>query len=786
MIRNYFKTAFRNLWRNKGFTVINLSGLVIGMTAVILIGTWIQNELSFERFHENESSLYKIYNRTTGPGEIYTWDITSGPLGKALEKDFAEVKSTSRIYWSSNRLFSYNDKLIKAKGNDVDESFLEMFSFPLLEGNAAHALDDVNSIVITEKLAKNLFGDINPIDKIIKIDNEESYKVTGLLKNLPSNTEFDFEYLVSLKANENLYSNNNSWDNNTFYTYVQLQPNISIENINPKIKDEILKYSPESETEIFLHPISKWHLYSRFENGQVAGGRIETLRLIAIIGGLILLIACINFINLSTAQSRKRAKEVGVRKVIGARKANLIIQFLCESILLAFIGGIIALAIAALSMPYFNHLLETSLNIDFTNPLLWLWFGGSILFTGLLAGSYPAFLLSAFTPAKVLKGPFNIRTSSFNPRKMLVVVQFSVGIILVISTLIINRQINYVQSRDVGYQLDQLMEVPVEGDIDKNYKLIKNELLNEGAITAMSKTAFNITIDGSNASGFKWDGMDEELEDMSFSLYRTTGDFVNTMGLQLISGRDIDFNLFPSDSSAVIINEMALKRMGLKDAVGTIIRRGEKNLTVVGVFKDFIIGSPYNTINPMIVFGNEKYNYNSLLRLNKKNSLAKNLAIAEGVFKKYNSSYPFTYQFVDEEFAKKFKEEKQIASLFSLFAGLAIFISCLGLFSLAAYMAENRSKEIGIRKVLGATVTGIVSMLSKEFVILVLIAIIIAIPLSWLAMNKWLQDFTYRIEIGWTSFVFAGILAILITLLTVSFQAIKAAIANPVKSLRTE
>jgi len=786
MIRNYIKIAWRNLWKNKAFTVINLSGLVVGMATVILIGTWIQNELSFERFHTNESALYKIYNRSTSPGEIYTWDITSGPLGQALEKDFPEVKRTARIYWSSNRLFSYGDNSIKAKGNDVDGSFLSMFSFPLLQGNAENALDDVNSVVLTEKLAKNIFGDTDPINKIIKIDNKDSYKITGILKNLPTNTEFDFDYLVSLKANENFYSNNNSWANNTFYTYVQLQPNISVDQFNLKIKDEILKYSPESKTEIFLHPISKWHLYSRFENGKIAGGRIETVRLMGIIGCLILLIACINFMNLSTAQSQKRANEVGVRKVLGAGKAGLVSQFLCESILLSFIGGIVALAIAALFLPYFNQLIEKSLVINFLNPLLWLGLGGFILFTGLLAGSYPAFLLSSFTPVKVLKGSLKHATTGLNPRKVLVVIQFSVSIVLVISTLVIYRQLNFVKARDTGYQINQLIEIPIEGDIDKNYSLIKNELLNSGVITTMSKTGWPVTLDGSNSSGFKWDGMQQEQEDLNFSLYRTAGNFAKTMDLKLVEGRDIDFSLFPGDSSSVMINETAAKKMGLKDPVGKLIRKGDNPLTIVGVFNDFIIGSPYEEVSPMLVFGSDKYVYNMVMRLNKHTKTAGNLKIIEQVFKKYNSAYPFTYQFVDEEYAQKFKDEKQTASLSTLFAGLTIFISCLGLFGLAAYLAQNRSKEIGIRKVLGASVSGIVKMLSKEFVMLVVIAIIIAVPVSWWAMSKWLQDFTYRIEIGWASFVLAGAAALLIALITVSFQAIKAGMANPVKSLRTE
>ncbi|MEO7313778.1 MAG: ABC transporter permease [Ginsengibacter sp.] len=786
MFKNYFKIAWRNLRKNKTTSFINLFGLAIGMAGVILIGTWVQNELSFEQFHADNDNLYKVWNRSAGPGEIGTWDVTSGPLGKALEKDFPEVKNTSRIYWSTDRLFNYADKNIKAKGNEVDKPFLSMFTFPLLQGDPNHALDDIHSIVLTENLAKNIFGKEDPLNKIVKLDNKENYKITGVLKNLPNNTEFDFEYLISLTPDAGRFYGGESWETNTFYTYVLLQPNTNIGQFNDKIKKEIVRYSPEAQTEIFLHPMSKWHLYSRFENGKVAGGRIEIVHLLMLIGGLILLIACINFMNLSTAQSQKRAKEVGVRKVIGAGKGGLISQFLCESILVAFMAGVLALGIVQLFLPSFNQLIEKSLSINYANPLLWISLIGFVLFTGLLAGSYPAFFLSSFKPVSVLKGSFKGAQNLFNPRKILVVLQFSVAIVLVISTLVIYKQIQFVQNRDNGYNVKNLVEVPIEGDVEKNYDLIKTELINSGAVTAMSKTGFGVTLDASYGAGFNWDGMDKALENLNFSIYRSGGDFIKTMGMKLEIGRDIDFTHYPGDSSSVMINEMAVEKMGMKDPVGKIIRSGDKPLTIVGVFKDFIIGSPYKEVRPMLVRGYDKWNFNTVLRLNEHNSITKNLNTAQNIFKKYNSAYPFTYQFVDQEYAQKFKDEKQTGSLAGLFAGLTIFISCLGLFGLAAFMAENRSKEIGIRKVLGANVTGIIKLLSREFVLLVTISIGIAVPVGWWAMNKWLEDFTYRINIGWQVFAITGVMAIVIALLAVSFHAVKAAIANPVKSLRAE
>lgn len=786
MFKNFLKIASRNLWRNKGFTVINISGLAIAMAGVILIGIWIQNELSFDRYYPDAKNLYKVYNRTLPPGEIGVWDITSGPLGNTLKNDFPEVKNAARIYWSSERLLSVGEKSLKIKGNEVDGSFLSMFGFPLLEGNAAHALDDINSMVITEASAQKLFGNENPMNKIVRVDNKTSYKITGVLNDLPSNTEFDFDYLVPLKANESKYSGGDPWGTNTFYTFVQLQSTTDIKAFNQKIKN-VVKENSKYKWDIFLYPVSQTHLYDRFENGKPAGGRIETVRLMGLIGGLILLIACINFMNLSTAQSQKRAKEVGVRKVIGAGRGRLIGQFLTESILLVAMSGVIAVGIAVFALPFFNRVIESSLTIHFVNPMLWLGLIGFVVFTGLLAGSYPAFFLSSFAPAKVLKGSFKGVRSNFNPRKILVVLQFTVGIILVVATMVIYRQINFVQDRNVGYNINNLVEVPVEGDINKNYDLIKNELMSQGAVTAMSKTGWTVTLDGSNGTGYTWGGIDEKREkELNFSLYRTSGAFAKTMGLKLIEGRDIDLNRYPYDTSSVMINETAVKQMGIKDPIGKQIQRNDDALTIVGVFDDFIIGSPYENVSPMMVLGSDAWTFNTVMRLNPQNSTARNLAIAEKVFKKYNPAYPFSYRFVDREYAEKFQDEKRTATLSALFAGLTIFISCLGLFGLSAYMAENRSKEIGIRKVLGASVPGIVRLLSREFVALVLIAMIAAVPVGWWAMNKWLQNFTYRVEVGWMTFAVAGLLAVLITLLTVSFQAIKAAGANPVKSINTE
>ncbi|WP_428328923.1 ABC transporter permease [Mucilaginibacter sp.] len=784
MLKSYINIAFRNLKNRLTFSVINIAGLAVGMAGAILIGLWTQNEFSFENFQTNKTTLYKVWNRTVAPGQVSCWDITSSPIAKTLKDNYPEIKSTARIYWSINRLFNYSDKTIKAQGNDVDKSFLTMFSFPLLKGNAAHALDDIHSVVITQKLAKKIFGDADPINKIVKLDNKDVYKVSGVLKDLPDNTQFDFEYLVSLAANEGFYTDG-SWNNNSYYTYVQLQPNASLEQVNAKIRNLALSHSKDANA-LFLYPFSKMRLYSRFENGHAVGGRIEIVNLLLAIAAIILLIACINFMNLSTAQSQKRAREVGVRKVMGASRLRLIGQFLSESIMIAVLAGFLALILVQLSLPSFNQLTEKSLFIPFTDSSFWLALVGFILITGLLAGSYPAFLLSSFKPVKVLKGMFIKAQSVFNPRKVLVVVQFSIAIVFVVSTIVVYRQIKFAQNRNAGYNINNLIEVPVEGDISKNYPLIKNELISSGAATAMCRTSLGITVDGSTGGGVTWDGMGSGKDQLNYSFFGTSGDFVKTMGLTLVNGRDINFAEYPSDTASCMINEMAVTQMGLKNPVGTLINKGTRKLTIVGVFKDFIIQSPYINVNPMIVRGSEHWSYNTVIRLNARNETSKNLRIAESIFKKYNPAYPFTYQFTDKEYQQKFSDQEQTGTLAFVFAGLAIFISCLGLFGLASYMAENRSKEIGIRKVLGASVAGIAQMLTKEFVALVLVAIVIATPIGWWLMNSWLQGFTYRVNIGWLTFVFAGLIAIIIAVLTVSVQSVKAALSNPVNSIKAE
>jgi putative ABC transport system permease protein len=786
MLKNYIKIAFRNLFRNKSFSLINIGGLAIGMASAILILLWVQNEISYDRFHEKNSLLYEVWENSISDGALQTGLATPQLMGPALKNDYPEIESAARISWNSSILFAYGDKHIKANGTWADPSFLTMFSFPLLKGNATTALNDPYSLVITEKMSRKLFGNEDPIGKIVRVDNSDNFKITGLLKNLPNNTEFDFEFLNSSAFMDSKKYMDSDWTDVSIRTFVLLKPNTRLADVNSKIKNIVVKYSGgRSKDESFLYPVKQLRLYSKFVDGKPSGGQIETVRLFTLIALFILLIACINFMNLSTARSEKRAKEVGIRKVAGALKKSLVAQFLIESIIISAIAGFLALIIVQLSLPAFNQLTQKQLYIDYTNFYFWLISIGFVLFTGILAGSYPAFFLSNFLPVAVLKGSFKKVNALVTPRKILVVSQFTFAIILVISTIIIVQQIKYAQERNAGYDKNNLAYIFIEGDIMKNYQLIKNDMMNSGTAIAISQTMAPLTQSWSSGMSLNWQGKDPNTRP-TFDRSTTDGGLIKMAGLELVQGRDIDINAYPTDSTACIINESAAKIMNFKNPIGQLVFDDPINWHIVGVIKDFILQSPYDKTRP-IIFKGPKYGRNVMnIKFNSRYSTPQNLASTEKILKKYNPAYPFEYHFIDKEYTKKFSDEQLKGTLAGLFAGLTIFISCLGLFGLATYMAESRIKEVGVRKILGASVSNITALLSKDFVTLVVISIFIASPIAWYFMKQWLMSFDYRIQINWYVFVLAGLTAIIIALITVSFQAIKAAIANPVRSLRSE
>ena len=786
MLRNYLRVAVRNLLRSKGFTALNVLGLSVGMASALLILLWVQNEWSVDRFYPNSSRLYLVWNRDKWTDDTVCWATTPKVMGTVLKTDYPEIEKSSRMNWTQTLLFAVGDKRLNVKGTMVDPDFLSMFSVPFLEGNPNSALNNPTSIVITQSLAKRLFGSQDAMGRTVKVDNKDVFNVAGVIKDLPPNTDFNYEFLTPWSYMKTRGDDDSSWGNNSCRNFVLLRPNVDLPAMNKKIQDVTIKHESGGTTKVFLYPFSRTHLYGNFEHGKQAGGRIEMVRAFVLIAVFILVIACINFMNLSTARSERRAKEVGIRKTVGARREALVLQFLMESILIAFVAGVLALGIVWACLDPFNTLTQKHLVLAFGSLPFWLSLVGFILFTGILAGSYPAFFLSRFRPVQVLKGTFKKAKGLVSPRQVLVVIQFTFAILLIISTLIIVKQLRYAQDRENGYDRHNLVYVMMQGDVSKNYHIIRDELRDQGVVTSVSMCSSPISESWSNTWGIDWQGKPPGDKTIINS-FTTDGDLVRTTGMTLVQGRDIDLVNYPSDSTACLLNEACVKAMNFKHPIGQTVGYPGDPFHVVGVVKDFIIESPYAPIRPMVMWGPKNTWFNAIhFKLNPARSTRQNLDIMERVFRKYNPEYPFEYNFVDQEYARKFSDEQTTATLAALFAGLTIFISCLGLFGLAAYMAEARVKEIGIRKVLGASVASITSLLSRDFVLLVAIAILIASPLAVYFMGKWLDGYKYRTHVGVWIYVVAGVTAILIALVTVSFQAIRAAMASPIRSLRSE
>ncbi|MFD2553389.1 ABC transporter permease [Sphingobacterium tabacisoli] len=787
-MNNHLKIAYRSLLKNKGYTAINIIGLSTAIVAVLFIGIWIQNQFLYDNFYPNKTSIYKLYNRSENQGQIYVGDITMAPAAAILKSEYPEVEYSARLYWTTENLITTGDTKVKSNGNEVDPDFIKIFSFPVIEGSSESMLNSPNNIVLTEQLAKSLFGNTPALNKVVQFDSGESYKVSGVLEDLPSYTDFNFKYLVPLNENKTKDYGSN-WNTNTYYTFLRLKTGSDVEQFNNKISSLVHDNAADLKgTSVFLYPQSKTHLYSKFRDGIPNGGKIDQIRLVGVIGLLILVIACINFVNLSTARAQKRSKEIGVRKIVGATKLVLVKQFLTESILLTIISGTTALLIALGALPVFNRVLGQALFIEWSNPIVWAILIVFLLLTGLLAGIYPAFVLSTIQPIKSLKVSLK-RNRLLNFREVLVVLQFSIAVILIIATMVIRQQITFAGEREVGYHADQLIEIPIEGNIEQHYQAIKTELINNRTASHITRTGWTVTADNASSSGnFSWEkATPEQQKNTVFTILRVSGDdFVHTLGLTLLEGRDINYETLLADSTAVLLNETAIKTMGLQNPIGKYFKWGDATFTIVGIVKDYISGSPYQTIRPLLIHPSKRYLQNMLIRTNEQFDAKQNLAHIETVIKKFNPNYPFNYQFVNEQFARKFKQQEQIGNLTFVFSLLAIIISCLGLFGLAAYITETRTKEIGIRKVLGASINNINILLSKDFIKLVIIAILIGAPIAWWSMNQWLNDFAYRIHIGWWLIASAGIMAVIVALVTVNVQSLRAARTNPIKSLRDE
>jgi ABC-type antimicrobial peptide transport system permease subunit len=791
MFRNYLKIAWRNITGNKVYSALNITGLAAGIAVTLLISLWAWHEYSYDRFLPNYTQLYQVKLNFDQNGDIQTQSGGCLPIAGALRSNFPEVKYVAETGWTSNHSLIVGDKKLYQQGMIVGSDFLKMFQFHLLSGNSATVLNEPFSIILTQSSAKALFGNDDPIGKVVRIDNLHDVKVAGLMDNVPDNSTLQFSFLLPFSYWEQtepwVKAARTDWTHYPFNQYVELQPGVTEEQFVPKIKNLLKGRDPIHKVEIVLQPVKNWHLYSEFKNGKATGGFIVFVRMFCIIGALVLLIACINFVNLFTARSEKKAREVGVRKAIGSNRASLIFQFLTESVLVTFIAALFAIAIVQVSLPAFNSLTGNTLKIPYAAPLFWILLLVFILFTGVMAGSRPAFYLSSFNPVKVLRGALQVGKSAALPRKILVVIQFSCSIALIIGTIIIYQQINHVKSRPTGYDADRLVMTTITSDLNRNYIALKNDLLQSGFVANVTRASCPIPVIDFQAGCnlLNWPGKNSG-EPLGISYAAVSEDFFKTAGMKMAEGRE--FAGTSNDTLHVILNEAAVKKLRLKNPLGQMLTTelSQEPVRIIGVVKNAIIGSPFSAIQPALFIYNPNLTGTVIYRLKPDVNVHDAIGKLALTFNKYNPAYPYDYQFADATYDNKFKQEQLVGKLAAVFAGLTILISCLGLFGLAAYMAEQRTKEIGIRKVLGASVSGIWLLLSKDFIVLVLIGCVIAAPLAFYFMNNWLQQYDYRISIGPGVFIISGIMALIITLFTISFQAVRAALANPVKSLRSE
>ena len=792
MIKNYLKIAWRNIMRNKAFSMINIFGLALGIACSLLILLWVNDERSVDTFHVNGKYLYQVYERQFYDGKVEASYPTQGLLAQELKNNFPEIQYASAYEYAaapgSQSTFEANNKIIKFNGAFAGEDFFSMFSYPVLQGSAKTALVKRESIAISRKMAELFFQSaVNAIGKTIRFENKEDLLITAVFENSPANSSQKFDFLRSWVAFVNANDWVNNWGNTSPVTYLQLRKDADPAKVEAKIKDFIYRYQERDRTfvvELGLQPYTEKYLHSTFKEGKIDGGRIEYVRLFTIIAVFILLIACINFMNLATARSVKRAKEVGVRKVIGALRIVLIKQFIGEAILLTILSTIIAIAIAGAVLPVFNNLTGKQLALPFTQLFFWITLLGLVIITGFVAGSYPALFLSSLNPVKVLKSSLKFSWSAVFFRKALVVFQFTLSVILIVGMIVIYRQMDYIQSKNLGYDRDNLLYIPIEGDLVKNYGLFKQKALQQQGVLSISKMRNSPTVIEHHTGSISWEGKNPNLT-VSFADGVVGYDFVKTMSLKLKEGRDFSKE-FGTDSASYLINEAALNKIGYVNPVGKIVEWGNRPGKIIGVLQNFHFNSMHQAIDPLIIRLDENWNWGTILVRTQGSKTKQVLASLEKLCKELNPKFPFTYSFSDDAYARLYKNEQVVSKLSSYFAFLAIFISCLGLFGLATFAVDQRTKEIGVRKVLGATVPRIISLLTANFLKPVAIAILIAMPVSHYLMGHWLEGFVYKTSIEWWMFASAGLLAVIIAMLTVSFQAVKAAIANPVKSLRTE
>ena len=788
MLRNYIKIAFRSLLKNQTYSIINIGGLAIGLASSILIFLWVADEYSYDTFHVNYNNIYQVYNQAEWNGHIGTGNSQPYPLREALLAQSSGIKHVVMTNWGEGNMLQVGETRLNKYGLNASEDFFKVFTYEWLSGDPATALNELTSIVITESTAKALFNSTDALNKTIRIENSDELKVTGVVKDSPKQSFLEYDYILPFSYYEktNPWIRNfakTSWDSNSFQMYVLLQDGASKDDVEKAVVNLIRDNNPKSPTaKLLLHPMSMWRLYSNWEEGVNTGGQIVYVRLFTAIAIFVLIIACINFMNLATARSESRAREVGIRKSIGSRRKELIFQFLGESITVTAVAFLLAIVLVELALPSYNLLVKKNIFIDYGDGQLWLAAIGLVLLIGTLSGSYPSLYLSSFDAVKVLKGKVNLGKGASTPRKVLVTLQFGFSIFLIVGTIVIYQQIQFVKNRDMGYDRENLVQMWINGEMRDNFSSIREELLRTGVVQSVCKSNSPVTAIFSN-NEVKWQGK-ENTQRVAFSTIATEYDYIQTMGVKMIEGRDFsrEFN----DSLSVIVNEAALKIMGMADPIGKKLEINNTQFNIVGVIPDMVMDSPYTPVQPMTLLFDPSWSSTVTLRLTKTNDLPASMAKVEAVFKKLNPNYPFQYRFTDVDFEKKFSSINLISRLAGIFAGLAIFITCLGLFGLAAFTAEQRTKEVGVRKVMGASVSSLVLLISKDFSRLVIFAFLISAPVSWWFLNDFLQRYEYRIEVAWWVLLAVGVFALVLALIIVSTQALKAAVMNPTRSLRSE
>ena len=791
MFKLNLKIALRNLWRNKISSFINISGLAIGLAACLLLLLYVSYEWSFDKQGKGIDDVYQVLiNFEDANGEVTgTGTTTPNTIGPSLQQNYQEVRSMCRVDgYGEPKLIANKENSFKKRSRFADAAILQVFEYDFIYGDKKTALAAPNNVIVTESMARLLFGTTDVLNRAVRFEDSIDLKITGVIKDLPENSSIQFDYLLPWTLYESLYDwvRRKEWTNNNWDTFVRLDPSANPQTINQSIKGMIKKHSPDALSSPFLFPFSKLHLYGTFTNGKNTGGEIEQVRLFMGLAIGVLLIACINFMNMATAKSEKRAKEVGVKKTIGASRFSLISQFMMESLVLTVSSAIMAIVLVEAFLPLFNNLLGIKMGISYSNPDIWIGVIGIVVVTGLIAGSYPALYLSSFNPLQILRKRNTRKGMMFiSFRQVLVIVQFAFAVILMIATTVIYKQIQFIKDRPTGYEVNDLIEIPQDGELVSKFELLKARLLKSDAVSAVCQLSGSMSVSSSNFWGLEWPGSNEADRHMVFNQLATTYDFVKTTGVTILEGRDFS-KQFPSDTAALMLSLSAVKRMNLTHPLGQIVKYQGQNCTVVGVFKDFVWGSPFRTGAPMVVGFNKDWSGNINIRLNHARPASGNIAAIEKIIKEINPAYPVEFGYVDQLYAEKLKSQKILGLLSNIFGGLAIFISCLGLFGLAAFSAEQRTKEIGVRKVLGASVSSLMRLLSFSFIKMVLIAIAIAVPVASYVMDNWLKRFEFHTSVSWIMIVVAAAGTIGIALLTVSFQTYRAAKANPVDALKYE